>query len=456
MDVKWLPQLTVSQLVLTLFAIYAVYLVCIFAAYIWRINRIFRDVPCKQRHWLYGNMHLLPTTCSEDRLLFSLGMTNEFKRYYVWWVTFAKASLTVCHPETVRVVMKSSQPKPTGFGGVYRFGLPWLGEGLLIAKGDKWARSRRLLTPAFHFDILKQYIAVYNDATNQLADNIEKFVDSGKKFDVFPHVSNLTLDIILRCAFSYQTDCQQDTGSSRHPYVQAVEELVMAWADRSRTPWLYPDCVFYLTPMGRKFRRNCDFVHKVAVEVIDKRREALQKSGKEPEKKYLDFLDILLKAKDDNNVGLSPMEIRNEVDTFLFEGHDTTASALSWALHTLAKHPEHQRKCQAEIDDILKDRGSDEILHSDLPKLEYLTMCIKESMRDNPPVPIIQREFTSDFTIDGKTFPAGTTVSLQLFGLHHNNINNISIITNLILQPERPLPSSYSASIITISITSRS
>ena len=52
--------------------------------------------------------------------------------------------------------------------GGYHNALPWLGEGLLIAGGKKWARNRRLLTPAFHFDILKQYVAVNNEASDVL------------------------------------------------------------------------------------------------------------------------------------------------------------------------------------------------------------------------------------------------------------------------------------------------
>lgn len=59
------------------------------------------------------------------------------------------------------------EPKPMGFG-VYHFGKPWLGDGLLISHGHKWLRNRKLLTPAFHFDILKPYIQVNNDAVQVL------------------------------------------------------------------------------------------------------------------------------------------------------------------------------------------------------------------------------------------------------------------------------------------------
>ena len=74
--------------------------------------------------------------------------------------------------------------------------------------------------------------------------------------------------------------------------------------------------------------------------------------------KHLDFLDILISARDDEGVGLTDLEIRNEVDTFLFAGHDTTASSLTWMMYALAKSPQHQQRAQKEVDEIFHEKGS--------------------------------------------------------------------------------------------------
>ncbi|XP_053388474.1 cytochrome P450 4F6-like [Mercenaria mercenaria] len=122
----------------------------------------------------------------------------------------------------------------------------------------------------------------------------------------------------------------------------------------SRDPILAPDIIFYRTKMGKKFKQDCDFVHSVAEDIINNRRRSLEIEDDVSNRKYLDFLDILLTAKDENGAGLSDIDIRNELDTFLFEGHDTTASAISWILYSLAKHPEYQEKCRKEINDLLQ------------------------------------------------------------------------------------------------------
>lgn len=89
---------------------------------------------------------------------------NEGFIFFLWfkYCTSVILVLTFCILE----------PKPRGLGTVYIMGVDWLGEGLLIANGERWARNRRLLTPAFHFDILQPYIKVYNRATDILLVNI--------------------------------------------------------------------------------------------------------------------------------------------------------------------------------------------------------------------------------------------------------------------------------------------
>ncbi|XP_033735423.1 leukotriene-B4 omega-hydroxylase 3-like [Pecten maximus] len=409
------PGNVVGTLVLGL-VIYVLYEGIRFLLHVRYLSNVFRDVPGPDNvHWLYGNILQSPSN-GEKRLEYLKNLVKRFPRFYRLWIG-PKPVIMLTHPDTIKILLKTAEPKTVGFGGAYRHGRPWLGDGLLIAGGQRWARSRRLLTPAFHFDVLRPYTEVYNEASEELLKNIGMCAEKGESFETFHVVSACTLDIILRCAFSYCTNCQ-NLGKS-HPYVTAVNEIAEEWATRNKKPWLFPDIIFYLTKGGRRFKRQCKYVHDVAEDVIDKRRRTLEAGGV-PEKKYKDFLDILLMARDENGKGLTREEIRNEVDTFLFEGHDTTASAISWILYSLATHPEHQAKVQEEIDHVLEGRESDRLQWEDMPKLEYLTLCIKEGMRLHSPVPFIQRESTREFIIDGKTLPPGTNLSCSIFSVHHN------------------------------------
>ncbi|XP_076087488.1 cytochrome P450 4F6-like isoform X1 [Mytilus galloprovincialis] len=376
-----------------------------------------------KKHWLWGHVHLYPGP-NEEGLKFQMERVSRFPKLHCLWISFIRPIIVMHHPDTMRAILKTSEPKPRGLGTVYIMGVDWLGEGLLIANGERWARNRRLLTPAFHFDILQPYIKVYNRATDVLLEKIEDRSKANKSFELFSNIGLCSLDIILRCAFSYESNCQ--TLGESHPYVCAVEKLSEIWVDRSLNPVLFPDFIFYLTKTGKEFRKACDYVHTVAEEIIEKRRKTLEVEGlpnKDTGKRtrYLDFLDILITAKDENGEGLTPLEIRNEVDTFLFEGHDTTTSSMCWTLYSISQHPKWQTKIQEEIDHLLKAKKSSEIESEDLPKLESLTLCIKEGMRLHCPVGFISRVTTKEMIIDGITIPANTTLALQIYNLHHND-----------------------------------
>nr|AUX14920.1 cytochrome p450 CYP4T18 [Kryptolebias marmoratus] len=313
--------------------------------------------------------------------------------------------LSVHHPDYVKTILTSSGICfaliclicPTLF----------LGDGLLVSKGQKWFRHRRLLTPGFHYDVLKPYVQLMSQSAKTMLDKWESYAKTNENFELFEHVSLMTLDTILQCAFSCKSNCQTEGGTNA--YIKAVYELSNIVNFRLRTFPYHSDLIFHLSPHGFKFRKACKVAHSHTEEVIRKRKEALKEEtelGRIQAKRYLDFLDILLVARDENQQGLSNEDIRAEVDTFMFEGHDTTASGISFLLYCLACNPEHQKICREEILQVLD--GKDTMEWEDLNKIPYTTMCIKEALRLYPPVPGMSRKLTKPVTFfDGRTLPAG-------------------------------------------------
>lgn len=112
------------------------------------------------------------------------------------------------------------------------------------------------------------------------------------------------------------------------------------------------------------------------------------------------------------------MDIRAEVDTFLFEGHDTTASALCWAIYCLAKYPDEQRKVYDEAKSILNDKK--DVEWEDLSGFKYLQLFIKEVMRYYTTVPILNRTLTKDTELDGVIIPKNSTVDIGIHLLNHH------------------------------------
>ncbi|CAH1800682.1 unnamed protein product [Owenia fusiformis] len=394
---------------------------------LWTVVKFWQDVkkrgkavmqfPGEPPHWLWGHLHLYPGP-NERGLAFQRAQLRITPVTRFGWIGAFHPVLALVHPSSIKTILRTSEPKPLTFGG-YVTALPWLGDGLLISKGKKWLRNRKLLTPAFHFDILKPYMKVNNEAADILLNKLDGYSKKSETFEVFNAISSITLDIILRCAFSFESNCQLQKS---HPYVTAVKQLGDGMVYRLLRPWLWNDFIYFnLTSSGRQFRRNCDFVHKVSEDLIAKRKKTLEEQGVSAAKgRYLDFLDVLLTARDEDGQGLTDREIRDEADTFLFEGHDTTASGISWTLYSLAEHPEHQQKCREEVQEILAGRDSDHITWEDLPKMKYLTLCIKEALRLHTPVPFIERRTTKDMEIEGKFLPAGSVINMMLYNIHHN------------------------------------
>ncbi|XP_031145246.1 cytochrome P450 4B1 [Sander lucioperca] len=377
--------------------------------------RNFEAFPGPPAHWLFGHVKEFKQDGTDLDKFVKWGQKYPYA-FPMWFGPFV-CFMNIHHPDYVKTLLISTEPKDDLS---YKFIESWLGEGLLVSKGQKWLRHRRLLTPGFHYDVLKPYVKLVSDSAKTMLDKWESYANTNESFELFKHVSLMTLDSILKCAFSDNSNCQTDSGTNA--YIKAVYELSNLINLRFRTFPYHNDLIFYLSPHGFRYRKACKVAYSHTEEVIRKRKEAL-KEEKELDrvqaKRNLDFLDILLLARDEKQQGLSDEDIRAEVDTFMFEGHDTTASGISFILYSLACHPEHQKICREEI--IQAMDGKDTMEWEDLSKIPYTTMCIKESLRLYPPVPGMSRKITKPMTFfDGRTLPKGSHVGTSVYGIHRN------------------------------------
>ncbi|XP_033748643.1 cytochrome P450 4F4-like [Pecten maximus] len=378
--------------------------------------RHFQDVGPLHPFW--GNLHLLKHTYDWVDIAKDL-IIKDRPKLIITWVTRLFPNFSMVHPDTAKAVLKSSLPKPTGVGSPYGSFVSWLGDGLLFSSGTKWLRNRRMLTPAFHFDILRPYIDIYNDSCDTFIRQLESSSIGGNSVEITKPMAVATLDILLRCVLSYESDIQEQ--GDKHPYVQAVDELTHLAADRFINPITHIDAVYRWTSRGKRFFYLCDYVHDFANNIIQNRKKALKIDPSSTQKRRLDFLDMLITARDADGQGLSDLEIRDEVDTFMFAGHDTTASALSWTFYCLGKYPDDQQKVFEEVREIMQDREI--VIWDDLPKMKMLHLFLKETMRMYSPVPIISRTLKEPLEVDGVTLPASIDVMIQIECINHHPDN---------------------------------
>ncbi|CAH1399001.1 unnamed protein product [Nezara viridula] len=316
-------------------------------------------------------------------------------------------------PESVEPLLSSSKHIKKGIFD-YKFWRLFLGDGLLLSDGAKWHHRRKVLTPTFHFKILE-------DAMTSLVKNAqsltEQFLDTeGKPTDVGNIIRSSTLKVICETAMGVKLNTDDET---QNKYVEAVKRIPEAIILRYLKFWLHSDFVYNLTKDGRNFKKDLNLAHSFTKKIISERR-MLYKNQKadnsENKSKKKAFLDCLLEMGE----ALTDQDICEEVDTFMFEGHDTTSANLVFSLFLLANHPEEQEKVVEELIEIFGETDRPPTL-SDLAKMNYLEMVIKESLRLYPSVPLISRSLTEDLKLGADVIiPAGYTAVVAPFLVHRS------------------------------------
>ncbi|XP_071055360.1 cytochrome P450 4C1-like [Onthophagus taurus] len=381
-----------------------------------KIARAIDKLPSPASIPILGHTYLFYGTTPCETFIKGINYYEEYGPLCKAWVGVVPFVITG-KPDYIEVIMKSSTNISKGMG--YDPLLPWLGDGVLLSTGNKWFRRRKLLTPAFHFQILKDFVQIFIEKSEVLLHKFENYSD-GKEFDVYPIMLNYTLDIVAEASMNVKIDALTSTNSS---YAKAIHLLCQHVMDIQLKPWIK----IVNNPLfsyGREIKKNISIVHNFTKKVIQERKKTLFSNIRQIEehfgkKRRLCFLDILLQGPDDD-VGLTDSEIREEVDTFMFAGHHTTGTSISWTLFLLGNHPEIQESVYEEIKSVLVNNKTPNNIE-DLNELKYLECVIKESLRLYPSVPIVMRKLSEDVYLDKFRVPKDCHMIFPIYSVHRSS-----------------------------------
>ncbi|HUA71381.1 MAG TPA: cytochrome P450 [Solirubrobacteraceae bacterium] len=307
------------------------------------------------------------------------------------------------NPEDVKTVF-TGDPRLLNAGEANRILLPILGEhSLLLLDGSEHMAQRKLMLPSFHGARMQSYGALMADIARA---EIERW-PSGTPIRVRPRMQAVTLEIILRAVFGL------DEGERLITLRVELRRVLDRLTD--------PRWVGFLIALGPEripsfppFARQIERLDLLIYSVIAARRAEGNAEQRD------DILSMLLSAAHEDGSPMTDRELRDELLTLLVAGHETTATALAWAVERLARHPDKLRRLSCEV------RAGKE---------EYLRAVVYETLRLRPVISLVNRTLKAPMEFGGYELPAGVKVVPSIYLVHRR--------PEIYPEPERFLPERF-------------
>ncbi|CAH8364790.1 unnamed protein product [Eruca vesicaria subsp. sativa] len=279
--------------------------------------------------------------------------------------------------------------------------------GVASYKGDKWARHRRIINPAFHLEKIKNIVPAFYHCSSEVVcqwERLFKDKESSCEVDVWPWLVKLTADVISHAAF----------GSS-YKEGQRIFELQgeLSWliAQANKRPYI-PGLRFFPTKSNKRMNAIDKEIDTILRGMVNKRDKA----------EHNDLLGILLasSSEESGGSGLSVEEVLKECKLFYFAGQETTSVLLVWTMVLLSYHQDWQTRAREEVRQILGDDNDTKPDIDSLSNLKVMSMIFYEVLRLYPPVTQLRRAINKEVKLGELTLPAGVKIYIPTAIVHRD------------------------------------
>ncbi|KAJ3695265.1 hypothetical protein LUZ60_000642 [Juncus effusus] len=311
-------------------------------------------------------------------------------------------TIILTDPDSIRHVLTKKQSifvkdKPTSLGKL-------LITGLLAHEGEKWAKHRRIVNPAFQLEKLKDMLPSFSASCDELITKWDRLLGSKEfhELDVLPEFKAFTGDVISRTAFGSSFEKGRRIFQLQQELGKLVVEALVGEAIRYS---YIPGYSYLPTKKNKRIKEVNREIDAILSVMIEQREKAIRKG----EATSNDLLGILLETNIRDSRAMTTKEVIDECKIFYIAGHDTTTASLTWTLILLSMYPEWQEKARDEVMQVIGKSSPD---YDGISRLKIVTMVLNEAIRLYPPVNFNERVTSEEVKLGGITYPAGVHLLL--------------------------------------------
>ncbi|XP_035783645.1 cytochrome P450 6d3-like [Anopheles albimanus] len=370
------------------------------------VSNIKPDIP-------YGNLRMV----AEKKESFGVAINNLYHRStdrFVGVYLFFRPSILIRDPHLAKRIMVADF-QYFHDRGVYcdEHGDPF-SANLFALPGQRWKNLRARLTPTFTSGQLRNMMPTFMAVGQKLQTEVERLTEQPTVQDLRALMSRFVIDVIATVFFGFESNCIQDI---QDPFFVTLSNLVrsVSFINNVRSAGVF------VCPAILKLTRLSSLpppVIKFVTEIITYQIEHRERNSV-VRKDFLQLLiDLRREAADNKEESLTIEQCAANVFLFYVAGAETSTATASFTLHELTHNPTVMARVRQEIDEMLERTGGN-ITYESIRDMKYLDLCVKETLRKYPGLPILNRECTQDYRVPDSdmVIRKGTQIIIPLLGI---------------------------------------